>query len=307
MSILTVIVLVLAGYIIFLQVQFRSINRQIEKRLKNKTRQPLTLELINRDLNRLTANINRCLKAEENLRLDGIREEQRFKELIANLSHDLRTPLTAIKGYQQLIAGKELSDDQRHKLGIAQKHANELGALIEHFFEYSYYINLEPQPRLERINLTNLVTECLAASIEVFEAKELMVHMVEHAPVFAWADKEMATRMIQNLVRNCAMHSAGDVEVRLGSAQHAFILFRNRVKNAAELEPERLFERFYTADRAKGRSTGLGLAIVKLLADQLGGGASASLQDGFLEISVQLQREPEREQSLKKIESVDPE
>jgi signal transduction histidine kinase len=97
------LVIVLALYITFLQQQFRNINRQIEKRLSEKTRQPLSVELFNGELNRLTANINRCLKEEENLRLDSIREAKRFKELIANTSHDLRTPLTAIKGYQQLM------------------------------------------------------------------------------------------------------------------------------------------------------------------------------------------------------------
>jgi signal transduction histidine kinase len=122
---------------------------------------------------------------------DSTQEEKRFKELIANISHDLRTPLTAIKGYQQLIAKKELSDDQRHKLQIAGKHADELGTLIEHFFEYSYHVHAEPEPNLERINLTNLVMECLAESIANFEEKSLSVHIEETVPVFACADKEM--------------------------------------------------------------------------------------------------------------------
>ncbi len=80
---------------------------------------------------------------EELLRLDSIREEKRFKELIANISHDLRTPLTAIKGYQQLIEKDELNDNQREKMQIAQKHAHELEKLIEHFFEYSYLVTTE--------------------------------------------------------------------------------------------------------------------------------------------------------------------
>jgi signal transduction histidine kinase len=285
---LTCLVIVLGLYITFLQQQFRNINRQIDKRLSEKTRQPLSLELINRELNRLTANINRCLKAEENLRLDSIREEKRFKELIANISHDLRTPLTAIKGYQQLIAKKELSDDQRHKLQIAGKHADELGALIEHFFEYSYYMHAELEPNRERINLTNLVTECIAESIADFEEENLAVHIEETEPVFACVDKEMVNRIIHNLIRNCVSHSDGDIEVHIRTTQNAVISFRNQVKNASELDVNRLFERFYTANKAKSRTTGLGLSIVRLLAEQLGGSTSASLVGGFLEIRVEL-------------------
>ncbi|WP_342440376.1 histidine kinase dimerization/phospho-acceptor domain-containing protein [Paenibacillus sp. FSL L8-0436] len=175
-------VVMLILYIVVLQLQLRSINRQLDKRLGIQSRQPLSLELINPELNRLTANINKSLKVEENLRLDSILEEKRFKELIANLSHDLRTPLTAIKGYQQLLETGGLSEDQQRKLQTAQKHADKLGALIEQFFEYAYLENAEPVPDKERIHLTNLVTECLAESITEFEQRHLAVHLVDAAP-----------------------------------------------------------------------------------------------------------------------------
>ncbi|WP_233099710.1 histidine kinase dimerization/phospho-acceptor domain-containing protein [Bacillus velezensis] len=90
-------------YIVLIQLQLRNINYQLEKRLTEYTRQPVSVELINKDLNKLVVNINKYLKAEESLRLKRIREDRKFRELIVNISHDLRTPLTAIKGYQQLI------------------------------------------------------------------------------------------------------------------------------------------------------------------------------------------------------------
>ena len=146
----------------------RSINRQLGRRIKDHIRQPISLELINGELNQLTDNINKCFKAEEIIRLEGIREEKQFKELIANISHDLRTPLTAIKGYQQLLENSGLTEEQQKKLQIAQKHADELGTLIEHFFEYSYLLNAEPKLNIEKLNITNIVTECIVASITTF-------------------------------------------------------------------------------------------------------------------------------------------
>ncbi|MNW39241.1 Signal-transduction histidine kinase senX3 [compost metagenome] len=287
---LVVVVIVLVLYIAYLQLQLRSINRQLDKRLTRNTQQPISLELINRELTRLTANINKCLKAEKNLRLDSIREEKQFKEMIANISHDLRTPLTAIKGYQQLMETNELPDEQRKKLQIAQKHANKLGALIEHFFEYSYLVNAEPKPKLERINLTNLVTECLAESITDFENKNLGIRIEEDDPVFALADKEMLVRIIQNLIRNSAAHAAGDLEVRVFTIQNnnAVVSFRNPVTSPAEIDINRIFDRFYTADQSRGATTGLGLSIVRLLTEQLGGSTSAALQNGCIEIQVEL-------------------
>ena len=280
--------ILLIAYVVYIQRQLRSINRQLTKRLLEKTRQPLSLELINRELNTLSANINKCLAEEEKLRIDSIRREKRFRELIANISHDLRTPLTAIKGYQQLMEKGELNDNQRKKLLIAQKHTLELGQLIEHFFEYSYLINSEPELNIERINLTNLLTECLAASVFTLEENNLSVHLEETPSIFVLADKEMVMRIIQNLIRNCVQHSNGDIEVRLLAMENAVITFRNPVKSTSEIDVEWIFDRFYTGDKARSNTTGLGLSIVRLLAQQMGGSAGAELQNGLLDIQVKL-------------------
>ncbi|MBU3093709.1 HAMP domain-containing histidine kinase [Clostridium sp. CF011] len=283
-----ILCILLIMYIIYIQMQLHNINRQMTKRLREKTRQPISLELINRDLNILAATINKCLAREEKLCIDGLKREKRFKELIANISHDLRTPLTAINGYQQLMEKGELTDNQRKKLGIAQKHTVELGQLIEHFFEYSYLINSEPALNLQRINLTNFVTECLAASVPILEENNLAVHIEKTPPIFILADKEMVLRIIQNLIRNCVQHSNGDIEVRLLVMENAVISFRNPVKSTSEIDVERLFDRFYTGDKARRNTTGLGLSIVRLLAELMGGSAGAKLQNGLLDIQVRL-------------------
>lgn len=289
-GILSICIVLLVAYILLFKLQLRSINRQLTKRLAEHTRQPVTLELISKELNALAVNINKCLKTEETLRLDVIRDEKHFKEMIANISHDLRTPLTAIKGYQQLLERGGLTDAQRQKLQIAQKHADELGRLIEHFFEYAYLVNAEPVLQTERINLTNLTAECLAESINLLEESNLAVRLDETQPVFALADREMTVRIIQNLIRNCVQHADSDIDVRIRAAKTAVISFRNFVRDTSEIDVNRIFDRFYTADKARGkaRSTGLGLSIVSLLVEQMGGSTGATLQDGFLEIRVEL-------------------
>ena len=283
-----ILCMLLFMYIIFIQRQLHNINLQLTKRLREKTRQPISLELINPKLNILAANINKCLAEEEKLLIEGIKKEKRFKELIANISHDLRTPLTAIKGYQQLMEKGELMDNQRKKLGIAQKHTLELGQLIEHFFEYSYLINAEPELNLERINITNLVTECLAASVPILEENNLAIHIEETEAIFVLADKEMVRRIVQNLIRNCVQHSSGDIEVSLLVMENAVISFRNPVKSCSKIDVEQLFNRFYTGDNARSYSTGLGLSIVKLIVESMGGSVGAKLQDGLLDIQVRL-------------------
>jgi signal transduction histidine kinase len=289
-GILLVVSISLGWYIAFLQRQLRSINRQLDRRLTEHTRQPIRLELLSREMNKLAIHINKCLKAEETLRLKGIQEEKNFKELIANISHDLRTPLTAIKGYQQLLQNSELTADQQQKLQTAHKHADELGRLIDRFFEYSYLLSAETEPNLERVNLTNFVAECLAASVTTLEEQHLAVNLKEAPPVFVLADQEMLTRMINNLIRNCVQHARGDIEIEvsLPVTGKAILSFKNSVRNGASMDANRLFDRFYTGDKARTAGTGLGLSIVRLLAEQMGGSTSASLQGGFLDIRVEL-------------------
>ena len=283
-----VLACLLAGHLAFLKFQLRRINAQLQKRLRERTRQPVSLGLLDGTLNSLALNINQCLRAEEDLRLAVVREETQYKEMVANISHDLRTPLTAIKGYQQLMERGQLPEGQREKLAVARKHADALGDLIEEFFSYSCLLSGGLQPKPERLNLTNLTAECLASSVAAFESRRLAVRFEDPGPVLVYADRETVTRILQNLIRNAVQHANGDITVKLCAGQRAELSFGNAVKNADAVDVSRLFERFYAADQAGNESAGLGLSIVKALARQAGGGASATLADGFLEIRVEL-------------------
>ncbi|WP_240479769.1 ATP-binding protein [Paenibacillus wynnii] len=89
-------------------------------------------------------------------------------------------------------------------------------------------------------------------------------------------------------IHNCVQYSHGDIEVRLEVTDKAIISFKNPVKPTASVDITRLFDRFYTGDKARNTGTGLGLSIVRLLAEQMNGSTSASLQDGVLDIRVEL-------------------
>lgn len=281
---LCILVFILIAYIAFIQKQLRSINRQLDKRLSENTRQPLTIDLFNKTINKLAININRCLKLEEKQRLEGIREQKQFKELISNISHDLRTPLTAIKGYQQLLEKETLSNTQLEKLHTAQKYTDELGDLIEHFFEYSYLITARVEPSLEKINLTNLAIDCVLSYIGIFEEKNISVNIEETPPIYVLGDKNMLTRVIENLLNNCAKHSLGDIDVKIESKSKAKVTFINPVNPDININVDKLFHRFYTGDSTRNKSTGLGLSIVEFLVEQMNGDVGAYLDKNKIAI-----------------------
>lgn len=274
---LSISVLILFLYIIFILKQLKSINKQLDKRLIENTRQPLNIELFNKTITNLSKNINRCLKLEEKRRLESINDQKQFKELISNISHDLRTPLTSIKGYQQLLEKTPLDKHQVQLLKTAQKSTDELGLLIENFFEYSYLVTAKTEPNLEKININNLIVECVLSYIAIFEEKNLNVNIKETPPVFVLGDKNMLIRIIENLLNNCAKHSLGDIDIKIEFLQNAKITFTNPINQDTNINVDKLFHRFYTSDSTRNKSTGLGLSIVKFLVKQMDGNVGAYL------------------------------
>ena len=274
---LSISVLILFLYIIFILKQLKSINKQLDKRLIENTRQPLNIELFNKTITNLSKNINRCLKLEEKRRIESINDQKQFKELISNISHDLRTPLTSIKGYQQLLEKTPLDKHQVQLLKTAQKSTDELGLLIENFFEYSYLVTAKTEPNLEKININNLIVECVLSYIAIFEEKNLNVNIKETPPVFVLGDKNMLIRIIENLLNNCAKHSLGDIDIKIEFLQNAKITFTNPINQDTNINVDKLFHRFYTSDSTRNKSTGLGLSIVEFLVKQMDGNVGAYL------------------------------
>lgn len=279
-------IVILTVYVILLRQQINRINRQLTKRREENTRQPISLELMDSGLIRLAGNVNQCLKNEEKLKEQSIRKEKEQKEMIADLSHDLRTPLTAIKGYQQLLMKTLTEDSQKERLGIAQKHADELGKLIEQFFEYSLWANKDPKLHLEKIHLGALIAECVAEMVPILEEKNIRIRIEQTNPVYAKADKEMLIRIIRNLIRNCLSYAESDVTVKVAGTKKAVFSFGNRA--GKKVDTDRMFERFYREDRARSRAGGLGLSIAKLLSEQMGGTAGARWNNGWLWIYIVL-------------------
>ncbi|MEY9977607.1 sensor histidine kinase [Lysinibacillus sp. RC79] len=292
MWIVAIVVIVgLLFYIFYIQRQLRLMNVQLSQRLHEQYTQPISVELLNKEINQLVANINRILIESQKSKSYIKREEKYYKEMISNISHDFRTPLTAIKGYQQMLLKESLTEKQLAKLEVAQQHVGRLEQLLEIFFEYSYLHSNEDQPKKDRINISNIVFEEIAGSFAQFEQKGIAVNLPNFEPLIINSDEEMLLRIVQNLVRNSIMHAQGDVTIKMWlEEEHAYIYFQNPIDENIQLNPNQLFDRFYTTDNSRRKSTGLGLAIVKLLAEKLGGSATAKIEDGMIEFLVCLKK-----------------
>ena len=281
--------LVVILLLIHIKMQLRSLTGQLKKRLKDGTRNYVHVSLLNGSVSRLAAEMNKCFVQDDQAKQTLEREEKQFRETIANISHDLRTPLTSVKGYLQLLEQEGPTETQRKRLAVIRKHSNELGDLIEHFFEYSYLLSNDAELHYERFCLTDETAECIAAAVLQLEEKGINVNIGQFDRVLLTADREKTTRIIQNLIRNCIQHSGGDITVDVSEENGtARLTISNPVIDSSAIEPERLFDRFYTAEKSRRKSTGLGLSIVRLLAEQMNGKAYATLDGNRLSITVEL-------------------
>ena len=221
---LVLLLLISLLYVFILSKQIRRIQRQLAERRDKNTNQPISLELLNTELSLLAANINQCLEIGQQAVSNSIQKENTLRETIASISHDLRTPLTAIKGYLQLLEQENLTDGQIEKLVIIKKHVDEMALLTEHFWEYSYFSLCQQDIPLKRINLANLTAENLANYVSQLENKGLSVTYKHDKPLFVRADENYTTRILQNLIQNCITHSVGDIEIELKNIGNVVIL-----------------------------------------------------------------------------------
>lgn len=283
--VISVLWVILLLYFVGLKCQLRSLRRQLEYRVSDPIKKPLALEMQDNDLMALTADLNQIFRQDEEFRQIQNRNENEYKELITNISHDLRTPLTVLKGYLQLLERCEIDDTGRKYLSICFRHTDELERRIRQFFEYSYWMNQDQDLQLKIINITNIIVDSMTDFIPVFEEKGLTMRLAQDTVCKGLADEELLRRVMQNLLKNCLQYSAGEVVVSITkdtsiqtitpqshtSKDRIRICVQNPIPEDSELDPSKIFQRFYVEKKERNHSTGLGLSIVKLLVEKMQG------------------------------------
>lgn len=271
-------------YIFLLRRQIMSVINQLENRKNEQSSQAVHIDLLDSKLNQLCSNINDALESEKRLRICVQEEERHFRELMANVSHDMRTPLTAVKGYLQMLEHVPYNSDDRESYDMAVKHVNVMQQRVEQFFEYSYYISCDNKPELSQVNLTNEIIESILEFIPSYEAAGRKITFEREAPAMIMADRAMLHRILQNLLNNSLRHSIDNTIISICNGNT--LIIRNNIKNSSKIDINKIFDRFYTADKARTVSTGLGLSIVKILAEKMDAVVSAQINLSILEISV---------------------
>ncbi len=287
------LVLLCAGLAVrqaILEKGLRRAARRMREQMANETTARLALPCPSAGAEELLSCLNQLLELRQEERALYRRKEQELRRQIANVSHDLRTPLTSILGYLQLLEGEGLPLEKRAEyLAVIEGRARTLQTFIAAFYDLSRIEGGELPLEREKVDLSRALSDQLAAAYEQIEAAGLAVE-VDIAPGLppVWADSGAVTRIFSNLLTNALRHGEDTLSVRLYREGGVILsAFSNRAEGLTAEDAAHVFERFYTADKMRtGQSTGLGLAIVKALAERMGHTVAARWEDGVFTIEV---------------------
>ncbi len=210
--------------------------------------------------------------------------DRELKEAVTNISHDLRTPLTAICGYLDLLEKQELSEDTARYIEQIRNRSEVLKQLTEELFRYSVIASI-PELSYEKVNLCRVLEETLISFEGALQQANITpeIHMPSKA-VWCTLDQSAVTRIFGNIINNAIKYSNGDFIVNLND--DGSVTFTNTSKELSTVEVSKLFDRFYTVDSAR-KSTGLGLSIAKLLTERMNGVIDAIYENGMLTITIE--------------------
>ena len=270
---LTILIVLLIIFIL----KTKEINRltlELKKLNSEGKIEKLRLSLPNKNIENLIIEINTLI--DDKRKMENIYKEKdmELREAIANMSHDLRTPLTSIMGYVYLLNDDKLDKEERKEyLKIIEKRSLVLNDLITNFYGLSRIQADQYEIKLEPVNLELVLGEIIAAFYEALDYKfgEPEINIEEGlGPVLG--DKQALNRIFTNLIENIIKHGEGEVKISLKKKNKYIVMeFSNKAEELGLKDVNRIFEKFFTKDRMRtGQNTGLGLAIVKLLVEKQG-------------------------------------
>ncbi len=253
------------------------------EKLSTDTNTLIDISTRDRAMRALASAVNRELRRLRELRRRYQQGDLELKAAVANISHDLRTPLTAICGYLELLDQEEKSPRAEEYLSVIQDRAQLLRQLTEELFRYCVVLS-DPELEGEPLSLNAALESSLAAFFAVLRARgiEPQVTMPE-TRVERRLDRAALSRVFSNLLSNAVKYSDGDLTVEL--TPQGEIIFSNTCRGLTEVDAAKLFDRFYTVEAAR-KSTGLGLSIARSLTERMGGALTARYQKDRLTLTA---------------------
>lgn len=297
LEILIVVCIVLAIALIIAVIKIALLKRgydeltdNIEDQVRGKTQIPVTLTTADPHARRTAETLNHELAKLQDLRNEYLDGNRKVAQAVTEISHDIRTPLTAINSYLDLMKDEENEALKQEYLERIKSRTLSLSDLADELFKYStstdptrYPVQSE-EVSSEPIDICRTLEECILSFYAAFKGKGIEPEIeLPDEPLYVLCDKKSANRIFENIISNAIKYANDSLCVRLNSDGTA--VFSNPAPDLTPVSAAKLFDRYFTVKEGSN-STGLGFSIAKELIVRNGGTIESELIDGVLSIKV---------------------
>lgn len=298
--ILFVICMILIIKIYLNNKDIKKIGENLEEILTNDTNNLITVSTSNKQIKKVAGKLNTELKKLRKVKIQYENGSEELKRTITNISHDMRTPLTAISGYIELmennIEAEEVNnskskiirreENKQKYLKIIKRKTSELIELTEQLFKFSTTMDTLWKIDKENCCINEILEEILAEYYSIFKKKNIVPEInICNEMIYKNLNKNSLIRIFENILSNMIKYSDGDFKIRL--ERSGKIIFSNKAKKLDTTTVQKIFDRYFTVENANN-VTGVGLSIAKQLVEINKGNIIAKYMDGNLVIEVQL-------------------
>lgn len=289
---LAIVCVILLFYFIMTKIQLRKIQQELKETRQEDYNRQITISLFDHEMENIVTEFNKNLDYQTELKHLASESEHKMRQSISDIAHDLRTPLTVVKGNLQMIAREgNLSDSQMEYLKISQDKADELKEMVDDFFELSLLESDSKPVEVQRLNLTEFLVQFLIEQEAVIRQHQLEPEVrLPKKAIYIMADESLLRRMLNNLLNNTLKYAKKifylglEEDVEQGTCK---LLFSNPVEEGEQFDVSQLFQRTYKGSQARnGKGAGLGLYIVKLLAEKQKATVEAHVENQELVFTV---------------------
>lgn len=278
-----IVVIMIQGMIVWkYQRQVKDICRQLSFLMKHDSNMLITRETDWGGIGELADILNEWLEMKRKEKKEYLKKEEMISDTYMNLSHDIRTPLTSLDGYFQLMENSEDVDEQKRYMKIIQERISSLKDMLEELFTFTKLKNDTFQLELTTSCINKILKSTIFSYYDEWTSRKIVPRIeISDELLYVNGNEQAIRRMLQNIIKNGLDHGEKKIRISLfREKEQVYLQISNQVEHLEEIDVSQVFERFYKADRARSKtSSGLGLSIAKELVLHMDGEISARIEN----------------------------